>query len=82
MGPYIKEVSEAEHSNARGMLVEVKQPQMGPVKIPGCPINFSKTPVDLSAPAPLVGEHTKELLCQFLGYTEEEYQKFKKDKVI
>ena len=78
----VAEVSNAEHSNSRGMLVEVEQPQMGPVKIPGCPINYSETPVKLTKPAPLVGEHNKEILCQFLGFTEEEYQKFKDEGVI
>ena len=74
----VKEVSEAEHSNARGMLVQLNQPQMGTVKIPGCPINFSKTPIELSTPAPLVGEHTKEVLTKFLGFSDEEYLELKK----
>jgi crotonobetainyl-CoA:carnitine CoA-transferase CaiB-like acyl-CoA transferase len=78
----VAQVSEAEHSNARGMLVELNQPQMGPVKIPGCPINFSKTPVGQLNPAPLVGEHTKEILCDFLGLSEEDYQKFVDDGVV
>ena len=55
---------------------------MGPVKIPGCPIKFSETPVKVTKPAPLVGEHSKEILCEFLGYSEDEYQKFREDKVI
>jgi crotonobetainyl-CoA:carnitine CoA-transferase CaiB-like acyl-CoA transferase len=78
----VAQVSEAEHSNARGMLVELQQPQMGPVKIPGCPINFSKTPVGQLNPAPLVGEHNKEILCDLLGFNEEEYQKFVDEKVV
>jgi len=78
----VAEVSKAEHSDARGMLVEVQQPQMGPVKIPGCPINFSDTPVEIKNPAPLVGEHTKEIICDFLGYSFEEYQRLIDDGVI
>ena len=78
----VAEVSKAEHSNARRMLVEVQQPQMGPVKIPGCPINFSETPVEIKKPAPLVGEHTKEIICDFLGYSNEEYQKFIDEGII
>jgi crotonobetainyl-CoA:carnitine CoA-transferase CaiB-like acyl-CoA transferase len=78
----VAEVSGSEHVKARDMLVELEQPQMGPVKIPGCPIKFSKTPVELSKPAPLVGEHTKEILCDFLGYSEDEYKRFKDDGII
>jgi crotonobetainyl-CoA:carnitine CoA-transferase CaiB-like acyl-CoA transferase len=72
----VEVVSKHQHSQARGMLVEVNQPKMGPVKIPGCPINFSKTPVGQLNPAPLVGEHTKEVLCNILDYSEEDYQDF------
>ncbi len=78
----VEVVSKHPHSNARGMLVEVHQPQMGPVKIPGCPINFSKTPVGQLKPAPLVGEHTKEVLSEFLGLSEEEIQDLTDDGVI
>ena len=78
----VAEVSKSEHSNARGMLVEVQQPQMGPVKIPGCPINFSETPIEIKNPAPLVGEHTKEIICDFLGYSDEEYQRLIDDGII
>ncbi len=78
----VEVVSKHPHSQAREMLVEVQQPQMGPVKIPGCPINYTKTPVEVTKPAPLVGEHTKEILCDFLGYSEEEYQKMVNDGIV
>ena len=78
----VEVVSKHPHSNARDMLVEVQQPQMGPVKIPGCPINYSETPVRVNKPAPLVGENTKEILYDFLGYSEEEIQKFQDEGVF
>jgi crotonobetainyl-CoA:carnitine CoA-transferase CaiB-like acyl-CoA transferase len=78
----VEVVSKHPHSQAREMLVEVQQPQMGPVKIPGCPINFSKTPVKITSPAPLCGEHTKEIICDFLGYSEEEYNQLVEEEVV
>lgn len=78
----VEVVSKHLHSHARGMLQEVSQPQMGPVKIPGCPINYSKTPVGQLKPAPLVGEHTKEVLTELLGLNEDEFQKLKDDGVL
>ena len=78
----VEVVSKHEHSNAREMLVEVNQPKMGPVKIPGCPIHYSKTPVSQLKPAPLVGEHNKEILCDFLGLSEEEYQKYVDEGIV
>ncbi len=78
----VEVVSKHPHSLAREMLVEVQQPQMGPVKIPGCPINYSKTPVGQLKPAPLAGEHTKQVLTEFLGLSEDEYQELEKGGVI
>jgi CoA:oxalate CoA-transferase len=73
----VEVVSKHPHSQARGMLVESQQPQMGSVKIPGCPINYSKTPVGQLNPAPLTGQHTKQVLTEFLGLSEDEYQELK-----
>jgi crotonobetainyl-CoA:carnitine CoA-transferase CaiB-like acyl-CoA transferase len=50
---------------ARGMVVETTHPQAGPVKSIGCPIRFSATPATVTRPAPLLGEHTREVLREF-----------------
>jgi crotonobetainyl-CoA:carnitine CoA-transferase CaiB-like acyl-CoA transferase len=78
----VKEVMGSEQAKARDMVVEVDQPQMGKVKIPGCPIKFSETPVSVKKPAPLTGEHTMEILSSMLGITPDEFQKLKENKVV
>jgi crotonobetainyl-CoA:carnitine CoA-transferase CaiB-like acyl-CoA transferase len=78
----VNEVMANEQVKARDMLVEVNQPQLGPVKIPGCPIKFSETPAGVAGPAPLTGEHTQEVLCDILGYSLEDYLKLKDKKVV
>jgi crotonobetainyl-CoA:carnitine CoA-transferase CaiB-like acyl-CoA transferase len=50
---------------ARGMVVELDHPQAGKTKAIGCPIHFSRTPAQVSRPAPLLGQHTVELLNEF-----------------
>ncbi len=47
---------------ARGMVVELQHPQAGPTRAIGCPIHFSETPAQTERPAPLLGQHTRELL--------------------
>ncbi len=49
---------------ARGMVVELFHPQAGATKALGCPIHFSGTPTRITRPAPLLGEHTREVLRQ------------------
>jgi crotonobetainyl-CoA:carnitine CoA-transferase CaiB-like acyl-CoA transferase len=50
---------------ARGMVVEVEHPQAGTTRAIGCPIHFSASPDRSSTPAPLLGQHTREVLREF-----------------
>jgi crotonobetainyl-CoA:carnitine CoA-transferase CaiB-like acyl-CoA transferase len=45
-----------------GTFVEYEHPTEGRVKTPGFPIRFSKTPSSVERGAPLVGEHSREVL--------------------
>lgn len=45
-----------------GTFVEYDHPTEGRVKTPGFPIKFSKTPSAIARGAPLVGQHTREIL--------------------
>ena len=47
---------------ARGMVVETQHPAAGATKAIGCPVHFSETPTAVTRPAPLLGEHTREVL--------------------
>lgn len=50
---------------ARGMVVEVEHPQAGLTRAVGCPIHFSASSDRSSTPAPLLGQHTREVLREF-----------------
>lgn len=50
---------------ARGMVVDLNHPQAGKTKAIGCPIHFSQTPAQINRPAPMLGQHTRELLLEF-----------------
>lgn len=50
---------------ARGMVLELNHPQAGTTHAVGCPIHFSASPQRSSTPAPLLGQHTREVLREF-----------------
>jgi crotonobetainyl-CoA:carnitine CoA-transferase CaiB-like acyl-CoA transferase len=49
---------------AREMVVETDHPVAGRVKTVGLPVKFSATPGAIARPAPLLGEHTREVLAE------------------
>ncbi|MEM5780860.1 MAG: CoA transferase, partial [Lawsonibacter sp.] len=57
---------------ARDMIVEVEHPVAGKYKMAGSPLKFSNYPNTTYAPAPTLGQHTHEVLKNYLGMTEEE----------
>ncbi len=68
------------HIQAREMIVEIEHPVAGKLKMPGLPIKLSKTPGGIEHPAPLLGQHTKEILNEMLGWDESRVIAFFSDK--
>lgn len=78
----VGEVVNDPHLNARDFFQELEHPEAGRLKYPGPPYRFSQTPWSLSRPAPLLGEHNKEIYCNRLGYTKEDLTQFRRAGVI
>mgnify|MGYP002631074417 CR=1 FL=1 len=76
VGPILsmKEIAEDEGLRATGTVVEVDHPERGPYLSVGCPIKLSDSPVQVER-SPLLGEHTVEILSEFLGYEGDELDK-------
>lgn len=60
---------------SREMLVEIEHAKAGKMKIPGVPIKMSETQGIIKTAAPILGEHTKEVLKSFNNLTDEEIEK-------
>ncbi len=63
----IAEMHEDPQTLARDMVVSVEHPQAGRVETLGLPVKFSETPGRVARPAPLYGQHSREVLAEF-GY--------------
>ena len=55
------------HTLARGMVQEVDHPSAGRMKTLGVPVKLSRTGGAVRRPAPMLGEHTGEVLAEWLG---------------
>ena len=59
------------HIRARGMVVETDHPTLGRLQTLGSPVKMSATPPLTGRRAPLLGEHTREVLLD-AGYSDAE----------
>lgn len=67
----IDKVIENEQVLAREMIVDVRHPVAGQLKMPGVAIKLSETPGAVRFAAPILGEHSYEILQHYLGYDAE-----------
>jgi crotonobetainyl-CoA:carnitine CoA-transferase CaiB-like acyl-CoA transferase len=66
---------------AREMVVETEHPTLGRLKTLGSPIKMSATPPDVSRRAPLLGEHTDEVLAE-AGFGSREIAAFRQSGAV
>jgi formyl-CoA transferase len=59
---------------ARDLVVDVEHPTLGRIKALGSPVKLSATPPDVRRRAPLLGEHTREVLAE-AGFDESEIRR-------
>lgn len=67
-------VKDPHIAEAREMFVELEHPVAGKMKVTGNQLKFTNHKVAIETPAPLLGQHTEQILLEFLGKTHEEYQ--------
>lgn len=68
--------------NFRNMIVESEHPVAGKIKMAGVPVKMSETPGGVDCPAPLLGQHTEDILKEFLGMTAEQIQGLRDRKIL
>jgi crotonobetainyl-CoA:carnitine CoA-transferase CaiB-like acyl-CoA transferase len=66
---------------ARGMVVEQDHPLLGKIKLPNLPFRFSDCDTSPSGPAPLLGQHNRDIAAS-VGYSEAEIDTFVAEGVL
>ena len=61
------EVLASEQYGARSFFADIEHPEFGNATYPGAPFIMSETPWQATSPAPMLGEHNREILCDRLG---------------
>lgn len=79
---YIDAVLEDEQVKAREMIVEVEHPVAGKLKMPGVAIKLSETPGEIHSPAPVLGQHTTDILKRYFDYSDQEIEELYENGVL
>lgn len=73
----VQEVCESPQVQARQMIVAIDHPTAGRVRLTGLPIKLSETPGAVETPPPLLGQHTAEVLADWLGLPAAEVERLR-----
>ncbi|MXV79880.1 MAG: hypothetical protein F4007_04385 [Chloroflexi bacterium] len=78
----IGEVAESDHLRAREFWTEIAHPEFEePVRLPGAPYKLSESPWAIRRRAPLLGEHTAEVLSE-VGVAKSELARLRRSAII
>lgn len=78
----IDEVVADPQVDAREMIVEIKDPKRGPLKVVGNPIKLSRSKGAIQSAIPNLGEHTNQILSEHLGLSSRQLEQLKKKGII
>jgi crotonobetainyl-CoA:carnitine CoA-transferase CaiB-like acyl-CoA transferase len=64
------------------MIVALEHPKAGPIRVTGIPIKLSDTPGEVYAPPPMLGQHTVEVLQDWLGMSRRDTETLDQEGVV
>ena len=77
----MSDVMQSPHAQARGSVLEIDYPGIGPVKSAGNPIKLSDAPIETRRKSPMVGEHTVEIMRD-VGFSDTEIAALRDAKAV
>jgi len=78
----MKDVVENPQLHHRGQLVEMEHPKAGKITLAGVTMHLSDTPLAIRRPPPVLGEHTDEILGDWLGLDEDAIEALREKRLI
>ncbi len=78
----LKQALNDEQILYRNMLVDVIHPEGGSVKVPGNPIKLSSVENEQYSSPPLLGEHTRKVLQEWLNFSDEKLNDLDEQQII
>jgi len=78
----IDEVVENPQLRHRDQIVEIDHPTAGKVSTAGVTMKLSDTPLSIRRPSPTLGQHTSEILLEWLALTDRQIEELMEDAVI
>jgi crotonobetainyl-CoA:carnitine CoA-transferase CaiB-like acyl-CoA transferase len=76
------DVFDCPQVEARKMLISVEDPEVGEYKFARTVPMLSSAPEAEGRPAPRLGQHTRQILSELLGYDTAEIERLEKEKVV
>ena len=67
------EVAADPDFDARGLVQDVEHPEAGTWRQMAVPYRFARTPIQITRPSPLLGQHSADVFERYLGISPEEY---------
>jgi len=66
---------------ANQLAVELDHPEFGPISQNGVLMKFSDTPSKIWSSAPILGQHTREVLTE-IGYTADQIRELEESRIV
>jgi crotonobetainyl-CoA:carnitine CoA-transferase CaiB-like acyl-CoA transferase len=77
----IAEMVKDPHTKARGMIKKVAAERGGEHAVIGHPVKYSAAHTNINRGAPLIGQHSEEILAEF-GFTKKEVEELIKNNAV
>lgn len=78
----VKQALSSQQTQAKNMVLNVQHQKIGSFKTLGTPLRMHGTPSSIRYAPPLLGEHTDEILSEYLNLNTEDLSELKNKKVI